>query len=480
MSLSAALTVALTGIKTSSTATQVISGNLANAQTAGYTVKSVDLTEVTNGSILGGVSVSGYSRVSDSVLSATYNSATSNASYLSTQNGYMSQVQSVLDSSSNPPAFSAAVANFQSAWTQFSAAPEDVTQQKAVVAAGEQLAGVVNTISSNVQSLQTQVQTDLSSTTTSLNNFLSQVQTLNTQIAGATAANQPTGDLQDQRDQVINQISGIVNVQILSRPNGQVALYTPGGTALIDGQAQVFSASTNTVTNAVGADMSSILTGGKMQAQIDFLSNSTSNTNGVGVINKLESQLQNYTNMFVSTASTPNASFASTYNSATTASGEQASSFFTATIESNGLPDLSSFQVNASLVSGATSVKQSAGAAISNTFNASNLAIDNSQSPTVTSGTFTSTGLIAQNQTYAQLSNSILSGFQQQANAISSASTTATTQETYYKNALSSETGVNTDTELVNLTNWQNAYAASAHVISTIQSMFQTLEQLLG
>jgi len=73
-----------------------------------------------------------------------------------------------------------------------------------------------------------------------------------------------------------------------------------------------------------------------------------------------------------------------------------------------------------------------------------------------------------------------LSGFQQAANTISSQSSTASTQQTYYQNTLTSQTGVDTDTELVNLTNWENSYAASAHVISTIQQMMQTLENMVS
>jgi flagellar hook-associated protein FlgK len=72
-----------------------------------------------------------------------------------------------------------------------------------------------------------------------------------------------------------------------------------------------------------------------------------------------------------------------------------------------------------------------------------------------------------------------LSGFQTAANNIQASSTSASTQQTYYQNALASETGVNTDTELVNLTNWQNSYAASAHVISTIQSLMTVLENMV-
>ena len=473
MSLSTALTVALSGLQASTTAAQTISGNISNAQTPGYTDKSISLAPSSNGSSFGGVEVTGYTRVTDAVLSSTMNNATSTASYLSTQSGYMGEVQSTLDSSSNPPAFASAVSNFQSAWIQFSAAPNDAVQQKAVITAGQQLTSVVTTVATQMATLQSQIQGDLSTTVQSLNAALVQVQNLNTQIAAAVSNNQPTVNLQDQRDQIVTNISAMTNVQIMPRPNDGIALYTPGGATLVDGAAQVFSVGSgaNNIVNAIGADVTSTLTGGKLQAQTDFLGSPNNTTNGVGVIGKVTSQLQNYINMFVNPAS---GGFANTYNTATTNTGELSSNFFTASLDSNGLPTLSSFSVNSSLLAGTSAVKQAAGVPIANTFTATNLAINGSS----TSGTFTASGITISNQSYANIATSILSGMQQMANAIKASSTTATTQQTYYQNALSSKTGVNTDTELVNLTNWQNAYAASAHVISTIESMLKTLESM--
>jgi flagellar hook-associated protein 1 FlgK len=475
-SLSSALTVALSGLQASTVAAQVAAGNISNAQTPGYTEKNVNFAEISNGSSAGGVQITGYGQLSDSVLTATLNGATSNASYLSTQSGYMTQVQSMLDSSNDPPAFASAVSNFQSAWTQFAAAPESATQQQAVISAGQQLVSTISGISTQALALQTQVQGDLSTTVTTLNTDLTQVQTLNNQISAAQASNQPIGDLVDQRTQAVNAIAAITSVQIMPRANGQIALYTPSGTMLVDGSPQTFSVVGNNVVNSIGANVDSVLTGGKLQAQTDFLSTSPSNANGVGVVTKLTSQLQNFANMFVNTAS---GGFASAYNGATTNTGELASGFFTATLDGNGLPDLSTLAVNSSLVSGASTVKQAAGTAVSNTFTATNLAINTTTSPATTSSTFSATGLTTNNQNYASIATAILSGMQQAANTIKTSSTTASTQQTYYQNSLSSETGVNTDTELVNLTNWQNAYAASAHVISTINAMFTTLENMV-
>jgi flagellar hook-associated protein 1 FlgK len=478
LSLTGALSVALSGLQASTSAAQIISGNISNSQTPGYTEKTVN----TSSSVLGDAVINGYTRVTDNVLSSTLNSATSNASYLSTQNGYMTQVQEILDSSGNPPALTSAISNFQSAWTQYAASPDSSIDEQAVVAAGQQLASTVDTTSSQTLALQTQVQSDLGTTVSTLNTNLAKIQNLNSQIATALASGQPVGDLEDQRDQAVTAVAAITNVQVMQRPNDAIALYTPGGTSLVDGSAQVFSVSPsgNSVVNSLGADVSNVLTGGSLQAQTDFLSTSTSTANGVGVIGKITSQLQNFANMFVNTAA---GGFADTYNSASSSnSSELGSGFFTASLGANGLPELDSFGVNSALVAGTSSVKQASATAVANTFTASNLAIDMSNYPTstTTTSTFTATGLTANNQTYAGVASSILSGFQQSANAIQTASTAATAQKTYYQNSLTSETGVDTDTELINLTNWQNSYAAVAHVVSTIQSMYTVLEGMVS
>ncbi|MDE2029956.1 MAG: hypothetical protein KGI97_05250, partial [Alphaproteobacteria bacterium] len=350
-------------------------------------------------------------------------------------------------------------------------------QGKTLIADAQTLANTVTNIASQIGTLRANVETDMSTTVSTLNTDLAQVQTLNNQIADALAHNQSTGDLQDQRDQLVNSIAAITNVTVMQRANGGIALYTSTGGPLLDGQAQTFSVSGDTVVNAAGADISSTLVGGSLQAQINFLSSNTSSTdNGTGVIAKLTSQLQGFVSLFTNTAS---GGFADTYNSATTASGELASKFFTVSLDGSGNPDLSTFAVNSALVNGTSSIKSAAASAIANTFTATNLAIDTTASPNVTSSTFSAGGLTAVNQTYSGIASSILSYFQQAANAVKTSASTAATQQSYYQSTLSSETGVNTDTELVNLTTWQNSYAASAHVISTIKAMFQTLENMV-
>jgi flagellar hook-associated protein 1 len=398
----------------------------------------------------------------------------------------MEQIQSMLNSTGNPPALSSALSDFQAAWTQYAANPSDTPLQKAIISSGQALANEINVIAVQTANIKINVENDLSTTIASLNTALARVQTLNVQITSALSNNQPTVNLEDERAIAINQIAQYTNVTVMQRENGQVALYTPSGTALLDQESRTFSLGPlgNTVVNAAGSDVTQSLNGGDLQAQTDFLATSATTANGVGVFTKLQSQMQNFANIFLATTAGGN-SFADTYNTATTGSGEQATDFFTAIIDPlTGLPDITTFSINPDLAEGITTIKVASAINMNNIFSATNAAITTTAAggglfTYTTSSSFSAAGLTTQGQNLSGIVTAILSGFQQAANAIKTQSETASAQETYYLNSLSSQTGVNTDTELINLTNWENSYAASAHVISTIQSMMDTLESMV-
>jgi len=143
MSLSGALSVALSGLQASTTAVQIVSGNVTNAQTEGYTKKNVSLAAVSTGSSQGGVEITDYTRTTNAVLSATLNSATSNASYYKTQSTYLNQVQTILDSTGDPPALSNYLSEFQAAWTDFSASPSDTTLEQSVISSAQLFANEI-------------------------------------------------------------------------------------------------------------------------------------------------------------------------------------------------------------------------------------------------------------------------------------------------------------------------------------------------
>ena len=478
--LSAALSVALSGLQTSTSLIATASNNVSNAQTAGFTEKTANVTSVSYGTGGGGSAIASYTRATNAALTDNYNLSTTQSSYYGTQNSYMTQVQTILASTSTNPTLSKDIANFSSAWSQYSSDPTSSIQQQAVVSAGNTLAKDINAATIQIGSLDSQIVGDTQTTVTSLNSALKQVASLNQQIQQAQTAGQQTGGLLDQRDTLVNSISSYVGTSIQSRANGQIALYTTGGQLLVDSsQAVTFSYDGTNIKDQTGVTVTGSMTGGTLQAQLDFRDSSATalanTTAGVGVIGKLRAQLSTLAGSFINSGAATNSVFANAYSSAVTASTATGASqngttvdsnFFTASNNADGSVDTTTFVVNPNLVTGTSGVPQTNVQAVASSFNAT--------------ATYTTSGLTATNVTYAQLGSAILSNFQQAANAISSISTSSSGTQSYYKTALSNATGVNIDTELANLVAYQNSYAAAAHVITTINQMLSTLMTTVG
>ena len=457
MSLFTALQSSLSSLQTTTAQMQLVSGNISNANTVGYTRKTATLGQSTGG----GAQITGYDRVTDSTLTATLNAATSDASKLGAQNTYLQQTESFLGLSSstgNPP-LEDAVSQFSSAWQQLAAAPESNVNQQQVLSTASSLVSQIQHVSSQITGLDRQVSTDIKTTLSTLNSNLTQISDVNQKIALAMSTNQPTGDLEDQRDQLIQKVAQAANVTVMQRPRDQIALYTPGGYMLLDGTTPpTFSYDgTNVTANSDPTkSLNGVLIGGALQAQVDFRATTSpvSTDPATSVIQKLNSQMNALAAAFTTSSAGPPETFAHAYANATGQTGE-ATTFFTGT-------DAASIAVNANLVNGSQTIKQASANAVVATFNDS-------------SKTFTADGLNLQNGSYSMLTSTILSNFQEAASTISALNTTASGQQSYLQQSLSNTTGVNVDTETVSLATLQNTYAASAHVISVINNMFATL-----
>jgi flagellar hook-associated protein FlgK len=179
----------------------------------------------------------------------------------------------------------------------------------------------------------------------------------------------------------------------------------------------------------------------------------------------------------------PGSSFADVYNATPANTGELVSDFFTVTFDpTTGLPNLASFSVNPALLNGSEKMKSTAATALNDVLNSTNAAIEvvpGSPPAYQTSSTFEALGITLINQTFSGITTSIISGFQQIASNVQIRHDSIAIQKQYYSVTLSNQTGVNTDEELINLNNWQNSYAASAHVVSVIQKMFDILQNMV-
>lgn len=466
MSLISALSTSLGSLKTLQQSVSVISNNIANAGTAGYTRKEATLESILLGADFGGVKISGYSRSSnDTVLNAAIETA-SDANKRGTQNDYLSQVQQLFGSNIDNPIVSSALDKFSAAWAKLQASPEDVSAQREVVQRGKEFAAEVRRLAAGVENLDRSIQKDLSDTTVELNAALKKIKELNDAITTAAGLNQPYGDYQDQRDQQLQKLASYTGIKVFQRDQSRIAVYTADGYMLLDGSARQFDFDgTNIKLSGTTNAVTSNLSGGKIEALYKMRydgSPATASTDGSEeVIRKLRSQLDTLASAFLSTSTSGTFGYAYDNGAANASASptEQATGFFTGS-------GRTTIDVASGLLDGSRSVKVGAAAGVVASF-------------TDYSRSFSPDGLSASSVSYGGYAQAIVSAAQQAASNAKSLSETAKTQSQYYDERLKNDTGVNIDEEMIQLQIIQNSYQANARLVSVINTMFEELTGIL-
>ena len=212
MGLDVALQDAVTGLRATQAQIQVISANISNAQTPGYSEETVSQKSIQTPTGAGGVDTGIVQRVSDQLLSTALAKQNSVASAASTMNNYLQQLQGLLGQVGSGTSFTDALNNFIGAMQTEAATPEDPVAQSAAVNAGQQLAQQLNSFSAGIQSLRANADSDIGTAVTTVNTALSQIAALNGSITQAQAEGQSTATLQDQRDQALTQVAQMMGV----------------------------------------------------------------------------------------------------------------------------------------------------------------------------------------------------------------------------------------------------------------------------
>ncbi len=466
MGLDAALANAISGIQSAQTQIQVLSGNITNAQTPGYSREILPQQSQTIPSGGGGVITGTITRLTDQLLSGNLLAQTTASSAATTRNDYYTQIQNLQGQVNGGNTLNDALSAFNAAMQTVSTTPEDPLAQQNAVATGQALAHQLNTLSSGIQSLREHADGDIASAVGTLNTALTNIASLNVQIAKDKANGRSTATLEDQRDQALNQVAQLIGVQSFTRSDGTMVVMTSNGQLLADDTARQFSYTASGTINA-GSVLSPLTLDG-----IDVTSETT--TGKIGALLQLQrtdlpgltAELNQFTNNLFNLAATPNLN---TTNSGLGATND-AHHVFAAVDIAGGLDNSATIQVNPSLVANPDLLHTGTGGpdpTISSNLVA-NLASTATFAP---AGVFTA----PITTTLGDYASKVLA---QSATAAAAATSDATFQsqlQTQLSNQLSAATGVNIDQELSNLVVYQNAYSASARVITTVQKMFDAL-----
>src|SRR3982074_3119839 len=157
MSLSDALSIAMSGLRANQAAMALVSSNVANAETPGYVRKTLDQVTTNSGSHGSDVRIVGVNRELDQYIQAQLRTETSGAGYASLKSNFLQPFQSMYgDPRSTGPLEDAA---------------------SGVVNAAAVLAQQLNSMTQGIQTLRGAAENSINDSVTTANNLMSQIAT---------------------------------------------------------------------------------------------------------------------------------------------------------------------------------------------------------------------------------------------------------------------------------------------------------------
>jgi flagellar hook-associated protein 1 FlgK len=240
-----ALNVAASSLKTQQKAIDVVSHNIANVNTPGYSRQKAELGTLSPEQLGAfdfgrGVGLGSISRSVDQVVNQALLKNGPQQNYWQELKAGLNSIENVFGSLQNT-GLSAAMDDFFFAAQQMANAPEDAAQKFNMRTKSTALATQISSMSNQLQAVQQTANANIDQNLLSANNLLTTIGSLNVQIRQHEGTSQgligAANDLRDQRDQAVRDLSAFMPIQDVRTAAGGVLLQTVSGDLLVqDGE----------------------------------------------------------------------------------------------------------------------------------------------------------------------------------------------------------------------------------------------------
>lgn len=233
MSLMTALNSAVTGLKANQIGIDVVSRNVVNAGTDGYTRKISPRENAIGAGEGMGVRVLAEKRQVDSYLLQRLRTEESRSARLDTVANFLGRVDQLYGKPDDESSISYRINELATTLGNLVDTPENAGVRSAVIAQADDIARNLNQLSATVQGMRSEAEQGIAAAVEEVNGALASIETLNREIANRKASNLTTADLEDRRDLHIKTLSENLDIRYIDRPDGGVTIFTTGGHTLV-------------------------------------------------------------------------------------------------------------------------------------------------------------------------------------------------------------------------------------------------------
>jgi flagellar hook-associated protein 1 len=261
-------------------AMSTIGHNMANVSTPGYTRQRVQISSsqplVTANYTLGnGVTAETIVHVRDLFLTGQYRRENKSLGEWTYREKALTQIETYF-AEPNDEGLGGVLDKFWNSWSDLSNNPESMAARSSVVAQGRMLTNSFHSLDQRLEEMQASVDKDVVSRVDDINNLAKQIANLNRLIVSEELGNQTANDLRDQRDELVDELSGLADVTTAEKANGSVTVYISG--LAIAENADTFELGTRVTPGATqsrhdiiwkGTKTAVKITGGELKALLD-------------------------------------------------------------------------------------------------------------------------------------------------------------------------------------------------------------------
>jgi len=224
MSISSIFNVTKRALMAHQSAMNTTSSNIANVNTEGYKRRKVELTMLTSY----GIRHDNITRLRQQFVERQLSYETQNLSKYEMDKTITTQIEDIFGEP-NESGLNNVLSEFWNSWNNLANDPESQYARTNVRDKGVVLANTFNRINSDLNNLNQQIKSDIADEVNQVNQIINQMKSVNQQISAKSS-----DDLLDQRDLLVTKLSNLLNIDTRESASGEI-------TISIDGQILVTS-----------------------------------------------------------------------------------------------------------------------------------------------------------------------------------------------------------------------------------------------
>ena len=233
MSLSSALQVANSALMNSAAQADIVARNISNVDRPNYARRSA----LTTTNAEGGVLTMSVDRATDRALSSARLIAASDSAAARAVRDAMMQLAQVGGLGSSA-AMATMISDLGAAMDSLADAPGDAALQNAAVEAARNVVQSLNEATKATQKLRAQADAEMAAAVDDVNDLLKKFKETNDDIVKGTTRGAEVSDALDRRDGILADLAAKIGIHTLERENGDIAIFTDTGVTLFDKSAR--------------------------------------------------------------------------------------------------------------------------------------------------------------------------------------------------------------------------------------------------